>query len=230
MKDKKIINLALVASGGGTGANAIMEAWVDGKIPGVNIEFLISTNGCAGCIEKARKHKVKSFVVNYEKNNPEKFNQKVKNFMKTWEIDLIFLVGCIVKMPLIEGIPCYNIHPADPQLFGGEGMYGLAPHIKFLQALKKDIDDDDLERLPEWEPYTRPTIHRIIEEYDKGPELLSLKVKIPKDIIDDLTNIRADDKDGMKKLAERLQQHVSPHEWRLLPIAVRMAARKLVTA
>lgn len=52
------IRLGLVASGSGTDANAIMEAYRKGRINRAEPVILISTKTGAGCIDKAKANGV----------------------------------------------------------------------------------------------------------------------------------------------------------------------------
>jgi hypothetical protein len=64
--------------------------------------------------------------------------------------------------------------------------------------------------------------------------LLIRRVKIPQSIIDGLMSgvslFKSADllQKHVLKYAELLQKHVLPHEWKMLPVAVRKAAQKIL--
>ncbi|MGA3086627.1 MAG: formyltransferase family protein [Thermodesulfobacteriota bacterium] len=217
------INLVLIASGSGTDANSIMEAWEAGCIPEINPPLLISTKKGVGCLEKAKNHQVRSEVMDYkEMGGMDLFNAGLNRMLKQNVTDLIFLVGCIHMIYPIEGIDMYNIHPADPAKHGGDKMYGLAVHQHVLEEIKDLIYRGKKKTSDKF--YTYPTVHVASAEYDGGDMLLRQAVLIPQAIVKDYC-------DGLKdpqKVAKDLQDVVLPYEWRMLPAAVRMSARRIL--
>jgi len=230
MEEKKV-RLACIASGSGTDFESIAKAWKAGWIPEVDDVILFSTKEGAGCLEKANKLGIKTHViipVNKELPlvNPDNAAAEILR-----GIDLIFLVGCIVRIPILlirrypmtRHLSIYNIHPADPHEHGGQGMYGLAVHEHVLSQIRDQImrgmksEEDKF--------YTYPTVHEVTEEYDKGNPLLRGCVEIPKDIMSQVVHGGGT---NLKDVAEQLQKHVLPYEWLMLPTAVRLAARKIL--
>lgn len=216
------VNLALIASGSGTDANSIMEAWEWGCIPEINPPLLISTKKGAGCLEKAQSHGVRSYVMDYkDQEGPDQFNGRLGDLLRQTFTDLIFLVGCIIKIYPIEGIAMYNIHPADPAKHGGDKMYGLAVHRHVLEEIKDQVYRG---KKKETDPfYTYPTVHEATEAYDGGDPLLRQAVRITPAIINEVCLGTEDP----QRAAKDLQGLVLPYEWLMLPAAVRMAARRI---
>jgi len=217
------INLALIASGSGTDANSIMEAWEAGCLPEINPPFLICTKKGAGCLEKAESHELRSYLMDYKESpNLDHFNKGLNNMLRQTFTDLIFLVGCIHKIYPIEGIDMYNIHPADPTKHGGDKMYGLAVHQHVLEEIKDQIYRGKKKLSDKF--YTYPTVHEANTDYDGGDMLLRQAVLIPDSIVKDYC-------DGLKDpkiVAKDLQGVVLPYEWLMLPAAVRMTARRIL--
>jgi phosphoribosylglycinamide formyltransferase-1 len=214
------VNLVLIASGSGTDAAAIIKAYSQGLIPNVKIKLLISTKGGAGCLEKAREFNIRTKVIDRQSLGQKMFEENLKFFLFQESANLVFLVGCIVKMPLIPGIVFKNIHPADTVLAGGKRMYGLEPHKKVLAIIKEQIDTGIASKDDVF--YTHPTVHNVEEAYDTGQPLLRLSLKIPKIIINSLGNEDSD------TCAAALQAYVLPYEWMLLPLAVKIAAQQML--
>lgn len=217
------INLVLIASGSGTDANSIMEAWEAGCIPEINPPVLISTKKGAGCLEKAESHGLRGYVIDYkESGSLDHFNDELNKMLRMVFADLIFLVGCIHKVYPVEGMDMYNIHPADPARHGGDKMYGLAVHQHVLEEIKDQIDRGKKKISDPF--YTYPTVHEANKDYDGGAMLLRQAALIPYPIVKDFC-------EGLKdpqKVAKDLQAVVLPYEWLMLPAAVRMASRRIL--
>lgn len=215
------IKTILIASGSGTDANAIMEAYRRGFIPEVYLEKLISTKEGAGCLEKAKRLEVETLVLDRKELGAEGFNLALFSEIKSSGCELIFLVGCVVKIAPMLGVSIYNIHPADIEKFGGKGMYGLAVHEKVLSEVLDLISRG--KKSPDNRFFTYPTVHEAVFEYDSGAPLLVGSVEIPKGVIKNLVNKQV----NLQKSAQILQSIVLPYEWMMLPTAVKMAAKKI---
>lgn len=222
------INLMLIASGGGTDADAIMTAWRQGQIPEVGNVILVSTRAGAGCLEKAAKNDVKSIVAIPPSiplklpSDKDIYRKQLSDIADEYDTDLIFLVGCIVVLPLI-GIPMHNIHPADTVLHGGDTMHSLAVHEHVLAAAIDEIKRGK-RKIGRDRFYTYPTVHEAHEIPDDGPPLLRGSVEIPLPI---LLGIQSGQY-SLKEAAQELQKAVLPYEWMMLPVAVRMAASRIL--
>lgn len=225
MKEKSGVKLALVASGSGTDADSIMKAWRAGCIPEVEDILLISTKEGAGCLTKARDLGVDTIVVPCK--GPSEigdFNRNLKTVLQNAGINLVFLVGCVHKVFTIDGIPIYNIHPADPQKHGGDKMYALAVHEHVLDEIG-DVIERGRALISAIRFFTYPTVHEVdYGGYDTGKVLLRQSVEIPQRIIKEYYEGTVDPKEA----AEALQKHVLPYEWLMLPPAVCMAARRIL--
>ncbi|PKM88611.1 hypothetical protein CVU83_01450 [Candidatus Falkowbacteria bacterium HGW-Falkowbacteria-2] len=212
------IRVALIASGSGTDAYAIMKA--KANIPEMKVKLLISTKKGAGCLEKAAECKVPAITLD-RKDLRAMFNQQLASILAKEKIQLLFLVGCVVKIPALKNVVVYNIHPADIERCGGKGMYGLEPHKKVLADIK-DLVTRGRRQINDLF-YTEPTIHEVNQEYDSGQYLLKLRLQIPLDITYSyLTGV-----DDLESAASKLQQHVLPYEWLMLPTAVQIAVKQL---
>jgi phosphoribosylglycinamide formyltransferase 1 len=221
--DTKKINLALIASGSGTDANSIMEAWEAGCLPEINPPLLISTKRGAGCLEKAERWGLRSQVLDYkESGNLDRFNSGLHHLLKEAHTELVFLVGCIIKIYPIEGMSIYNIHPADPARHGGDKMYGLAVHEHVLEEIKDQIQRGKKRLIDPF--YSYPTVHEVTLDFDGGDMLLRQAVLIPPAIVRDLYDGRRTSTEA----AQALQGEVLPYEWLMLPAAVRITARRIL--
>ncbi|MFA6322025.1 MAG: formyltransferase family protein [Candidatus Buchananbacteria bacterium] len=230
---KQTLNLGLVASGSGTDANSIMEAYCrQVLLPEVKLCCLLSTKPNAGCLDKAAAHGIMAetivrhgLIVGALRERAKTqfdFEAEVKEWIARYCLDMIFLVGCIHTVPInnrgVSGRPVamFNIHPARTFEHGGLGMYGLPVHEHVLSEIVDRLRRHHARLTDTF--YTEPTVHRVIDGYDWGDALMSVKVPIPVDIIEEAQT-------DLTHAAERLQQVVLPFEWLMLPPAVNMAAR-----
>jgi folate-dependent phosphoribosylglycinamide formyltransferase PurN len=217
------INLILIASGSGTDADSIMAAWEIGCIPEINPPLLISTKKGVGCLEKSASRGLRSEVVDYKEfPDQDHFNSALNSILKSAHTDLVFLVGCIHKVYPVEGVPMYNIHPADPSSHGGDKMYGLAVHQHVLEEVKDLIYRGKKNSSDNF--YTYPTVHEATLDYDGGNMLLRQAVLIPDTLVNNYCRGLAEP----KQAAKALQEVVLPYEWLMLPAGVRMAARRIL--
>lgn len=230
MKTQPQVNLMLIASGGGTDANAIMSARKNGWLPEIGGIILVSTHVGAGCLEKATLCDVQSFTVVppsiplRDGQHKLAFAAEISVLVKEYNIGLIFCVGCRIVLPLIGCTPMYNIHPADPVAHGGNQMHSLAVHEHVLMAAvdeikrgKKTLDLDDI--------FTYPTVHEVTVVPDDGASLLQGAVVVPAELLRKLMQGKC----SLRDAADELQQLVLPYEWMMLPTAVRMAAHRILT-
>lgn len=221
------VNVALIASGSGTDADAIMNAWRNGGIPNANIAVLISTKEGAGCLDKAKTLGVNRETVDAKALGLDEdgFNERVREIIQEYEVNLVFLVGCIKRMnPEIIQVAMFNIHPADTEKYGGDGMYGLEVHSRVVWDAVDQIDRGK-KVLGQDRFFTYPTIHEVVYDYDSGALLLIGAVEIPEATLRKVV----DDDAEIDDAAEELQQVVLKHEWLMLPAAVNMAALKILS-
>jgi phosphoribosylglycinamide formyltransferase 1 len=202
------VNIALFASGSGTDANAILDAQDAGWIIDGEVKLLVVTKEDAPAIKIGQRHNVEVAVLPHKILKSE-FTIEVEKMLCDRGIELIFLVGCIHKIPLIDKIPAYNIHPADIEKFGGKGMYGITVHEKVLEDARSHSEEDRKKGIERW--FTYITVHEMDDKYDHGPVFMKCAVEV--DPVNDTPAI--------------LQKRVLQFEWMLLPTAVNMAIRRI---
>jgi phosphoribosylglycinamide formyltransferase-1 len=180
----KKMNLVVLASGGGTNLQAIIDNIEAGKLD-AQIKAVISNNSKAGALERARNHNIPDVHLSHKQfSTPEEFDQKLLSVLKENETDLVILAG-YMKMISPTVIRKYknkiiNIHPALLPAFGGKGMYGIYVHEAVIESGVK---------------VTGVTVHTVDEVYDHGPILYQKCVPVLPD-----------------DTPESLQQMVLPHE------------------
>ena len=193
-----MLRVGVLASGGGTNLQAILDAIESGGITNASVEFVISNNAGAYALERAKNHGIPTEVVSPKSfSDRAEFNHALVERIDSYKPDMIVLAGFLVKVPE-EMIVKYrnriiNIHPSLIPSFCGVGFYGLKVHEA---ALKRGVK------------ITGATVHYVDEGMDSGPILLQKAVEVlPGDT------------------PELLQRRVMEQaEWIILPKAIDMIA------
>jgi phosphoribosylglycinamide formyltransferase 1 len=175
--------LAIFASGTGSNAQKIID-YFNNKGKCAKVEAVISNKPNAGVVFIARKHKIKTYIVDKEEL---KAGSKVVELLKNENIDYIVLAGFLLLLPseLIKAFPnkIINIHPALLPKYGGYGMYGKRVHEAIKQA---------------GETESGITIHFVNEHYDKGEIIFQAKCTI-------------DPEDSAETIAQKVQMLEHQH-------------------
>ncbi|HUT85741.1 MAG TPA: bifunctional phosphoribosylaminoimidazolecarboxamide formyltransferase/IMP cyclohydrolase [Elusimicrobiales bacterium] len=161
---KKII---VFASGSGTNFQALAQKCQAGAING-KIVLLISNSANAGALERAKKFRIPSVVVNPKKfSSRKKLDEHLVKLCRNKKADLICLAGYMLKVgdKLLKNFSgkIMNIHPALLPVFGGKGFYGDKVHKAVLQ---KGVCVSGV------------TVHFVDAKYDNGPIILQKEVSI----------------------------------------------------
>lgn len=148
------VRLAILASGNGTNAEAILQHFTNHA--DVAVVMLLSNNPHAFALERAKKFGVTVRVFNRDQlRGPE-----VATWLKEAGVTHLILAGFLWLVPpsIVESFPnrIVNIHPALLPRHGGKGMYGEKVH----QAVKASGDTK-----------TGITIHVVNEKFDEGRTL-----------------------------------------------------------
>lgn len=193
--------IAVFVSGGGTNLQALLDAQDSGIIKNGEIVLVVSNSAGAYALERAKNHGVDSVVITKKEcGSQEAFEQKIKEKLQEYEIDLIVLAG-FMSILSESFTKCYskriiNVHPSLIPSFCGKGFYGLKVHEAALEYGVK---------------VTGATVHFVNEIPDGGEIILQKAVEI---------------KEG--DTPEILQKRVMEQaEWILLPQAVESVSKKL---
>lgn len=147
-------NITVLASGGGSDLQAIIDGCNAGKI-NAKVNLVISNNSKSGALERARDAGIPALHISTAKfQNP---GEEILKHLKLHKTDIIFLAGYLKKIdPQIlheYKNNIYNIHPSLLPKYGGQGMFGINVHKAVIEA---------------GETETGVTIHRVDPEYDTG--------------------------------------------------------------
>lgn len=158
-------NVAIFASGEGTNAENLFNYFNNDKR--VKFKLVVTNSDTAGVIARAEKHKKNVQIIS--KAALMEYTDKIIEFLKIENIDLIVLAGFLLKIPeaFIKAFPnqIINIHPSLLPKYGGKGMHGMNVHN---EVIKNGENESGI------------TIHYVNEEYDKGEIILQVKCEVKK--------------------------------------------------
>lgn len=158
------MRLGVLASGGGTNVEAILQAIESGRLK-AKVCVVISNNSKAGVMERAGKRSIPTcHVSSLTHSDPDR---AIVEALQSHSVNFVCLCGYMkpLGMETIRAFPgrVVNIHPALLPKFGGKGMYGMNVHEAVVAAKETE---------------SGPTLHVVVGEYDKGPILAQEKVAI----------------------------------------------------
>lgn len=194
--------IAVLVSGGGTNLQALIDAQSAGILQNGAISLVISNNSNAYAIERAAKAGIPAEIVTKKQcGSQSAFEQKIKELIARYNIDLIVLAGfmSILSEDFTKDYPerIINVHPSLIPSFCGVGYYGLRVHEEALAYGVK---------------VTGATVHFVNEIPDGGKILMQKAVYI-------------EDGDTPEVLQKRVMEQA---EWKILPAAVEMVSKEIV--
>ena len=190
------IRIGVLASGGGTNLQSIIDACERGEIDG-DVAVVISNMPDAFALERARKHGIDAYCFPHQGVTREQHEADVIECLEQHKVNLVCLAGYLRMLtPLF--INKYagrlmNTHPALLPAFGGKGMHGMNVHQAVLDYGCK---------------VSGCTIHFVTLEVDGGPIILQKAVPV---------------QEG--DTAETLQERVLKEEHKLFPRAIQLFAQ-----
>ena len=191
-------SIAVLASGGGTNLQALLDAQARGELKSGEIRLVIADRPGIGAIARAQAAGVACAVAVRREAG---FEDQVQELLAQYRIDMAVLAGFlgILSPAFIRtfGKPILNIHPSLIPSFCGKGFYGLRVHQAALDYGVK---------------VTGATVHLVNEVPDGGKILLQRAVDIRPG-------------DTAETLQRRVMEEA---EWKLLPQAVETAAAEIV--
>lgn len=157
------MRVGVLASGGGTNLQALLDTCVD-EAP-ARVVLVVSNNPKAGALDRARRAGVAAEVLEDPSNA-----DALLAVLRAHEVDLVVLAGYLKLIPpaVVEAFRdrMLNIHPALLPSFGGKGMYGHHVHEAVLAS---------------GATISGPTVHVVTTEYDRGPIVAQWPVPVAAD-------------------------------------------------
>jgi phosphoribosylglycinamide formyltransferase-1 len=149
--------VAILVSGGGSNAAALLDFWSDGA---VNTVGIWTNRKSAGIWNRSLNVPVAHFV-------PGQDDEALLSFWREAGVSALVLAGYLKPVPAAWiqafGERCYNIHPALLPAYGGHGMYGHHIHEAVVAAGERG---------------SGLSIHRVSERYDEGPILFQMRTAV----------------------------------------------------
>jgi len=160
-------NIAVFASGGGSGLQAIIDACKSGRL-NARVCVVISNNSVATALQRASSEGIPALHLSAGViGDPGALERRMLDALLEHKADLVFLAGYLKKIG--SGIlsayenRILNVHPSLLPKHGGKGMHGLNVHRAVLEA---------------GETETGVTIHRVSAEYDSGEIVAQARVPV----------------------------------------------------
>jgi phosphoribosylglycinamide formyltransferase 1 len=150
---QKNARLAILASGGGSNLQAIMDDLASrGDARAAEIVLVASDRAAAGALTRAKAAGVPTAVIMDPADG-----RALVSLLETHSADLIALAGYLKFVPREVTERWHgrivNIHPALLPKFGGAGMYGRRVHAAVIAAGERE---------------SGATVHHVDDEYDRG--------------------------------------------------------------
>jgi phosphoribosylglycinamide formyltransferase 1 len=176
---KHRLNTALLISGGGSTATAIMKASRAGRLD-IRPVIVIANHPKAGGLKKAKQLGVETKVINPQGQG---FGHRLLQTFEEYQVGLVSQNGWLPLTPakVVEKYPerIINQHPGplDPGRpdFGGKGMYGARVACARLAYLSLLAGKNELTKKDYW---TEATTHFVTPEYDKGQIIKTIKLNL----------------------------------------------------
>jgi phosphoribosylglycinamide formyltransferase-1 len=165
------VRTAVLASGGGTNLQALIDAAADPSFP-AEVALVLSNNAEAFCLERARRAGIATAVIDHRSfPDRESFDAAIDAELRRREIGIVCLAGFlrILTAGFVEGWRdrMLNIHPS------------LLPKYKGLDTHRRALEAGETEH--------GATVHLVRPALDDGPLLLQAKVPVrPDDTPDSL--------------------------------------------
>jgi len=157
------VRVAVLASGGGTNLQAILD-YLDaqGDLQATAVALVASDRASAGALDRARRHSVEAVALDKTQRG-----DGLAALLESRAIDYIALAGYLrfVPVSVTRRWPgrIVNVHPSLLPSFGGAGMYGIRVHQAAIEAGVR---------------VTGATVHFVDEEYDRGPIIAQWPVPV----------------------------------------------------
>jgi phosphoribosylglycinamide formyltransferase 1 len=191
--------VAIFASGGGSNAQALMDAMRAPEFPAEAV-LLFSDKETAHALERAKEAGVMTLYLDPKGyDSRQDFDRALVTILGELKVDIICFAGYmrIVSPVLIKAFAgrILNVHPSLLPKFGGEGMYGMHVHKAVIQAGVSE---------------SGATVHMVTEAVDEGEIVLQAKVVV-----------------GPGDTPESLAKRVLEQEHLIYPQALRLISEKL---
>jgi formyltetrahydrofolate-dependent phosphoribosylglycinamide formyltransferase len=154
------VRVAVLASGGGTNLQALLDGLNGAKNKAARVSRVISNRSDAGALDRARQAGVPAYALS-DHTDADEYLEAIG------DAQLVVLAGYLKLVPsaVVSRFDwrMINIHPALLPEFGGPGMYGIKVHQAVLAAGKKE---------------SGASVHYVTAEYDRGEVIARARVPV----------------------------------------------------
>jgi formyltetrahydrofolate-dependent phosphoribosylglycinamide formyltransferase len=195
------VPIAVLASGGGTNLQALLDHFHGQPRPAARVALVIGSREAIGALARAEEAGVPWTVLDPRALPAERVEAEMLAALDAHRVELVVLAGYLQLVP--PGVVSryagrlLNIHPALLPAFGGRGMYGMRVHRAVLESGAR---------------VSGASVHLVDDRYDEGHIVAQWPVPV-----------LADD------TPERLAARVLRVEHLLLPAAVEALLRPEVS-
>ena len=155
-----MLRVAVLASGGGTNLQALLDALHGSPSPIARVTRVVSDRPNTGALERAHRAGVPATVLR-DPTDPAELLTALD------DAGLVVLAGYLklVPAPVVARFRwrMINIHPALLPGFGGAGMYGRRVHAAVLASGAAE---------------SGATVHYVDEQFDRGPVIAQTRVPV----------------------------------------------------
>lgn len=161
------LRIGVLASGGGTNLQAIMDAIAGGRLD-AEIVLAVSNNSRSGAMKRARRAGIPAAHLSGATHPaPDTLDAAIAEALANRGAELVALAG-YMKMLGPRTLARFrnrvlNVHPSLLPKFGGRGMYGERVHAAVLAAGERE---------------TGVTVHLADGEYDRGAIIAQSRVPV----------------------------------------------------
>ena len=159
--------LGVLASGGGTNLQAILDRRASGELP-IRVGVVIGNNSRSKALDRARRVGIPFLHLSSRTHpKPKALDRAIVEALQEHQVDLVVLAGYLKKLgPKV--LKAYanrilNVHPALLPAYGGKGMFGLRVHEAVIKGGAE---------------VTGVSVHIVDEEYDHGRVVAQETVKV----------------------------------------------------
>jgi len=190
-----MLRIGVLASGGGTDLQSILDACESGQIDGRVVVVVSNVQG-VGALKRAADYDARAVFIDHRGKSRSAHESEIAWELDNAGVELVVLAGYL-RMFAKKFVNKYknkiiNIHPALLPKYGGKGMHGLNVHRAVLASGDSE---------------SGCSVHYVTEEVDGGPVIARMKVPVKKG-----------------DTPETLQARVLNAEHLLLPMVVRWIA------
>jgi len=156
--------LAILGSGTGTNAEAIVRYSQDHGNAGFTVVLVVSTKADAGIVSVAQRFNVPHVVLECK---GKEFTDRLLRVVAESRVEMIALAGFlrVLDPSVIQsvGMAVLNVHPSLLPKYGGKGMYGIHVHEAVLAG---------------GDEFTGATVHLVTDRYDEGEVVAQMAVPV----------------------------------------------------